>query len=211
MFQQHEKNIIDRIAKMTATVEDIQTKLKSIMTQVKDIESTTEALRSEINSLKSTVESEKQYSRSKNFIISGMPIMENENTKAEVTKLLSAMQIQVKQEELTIHRLPSKTDEQPIIVQCYSRATRDYIVRTARKCKPTTALLSPTSKQKGNPIYFNDHMTPYFATLMIKAKAIKKEKNFKFIWLDGNKIMLKKDENARAFRILSDEDFDKIK
>lgn len=211
MFANAEKNITDRIDKLSNIISDVQTQLKAITNQVKEIESTTTTLQAEINSLKVTVESEKQYNRSKNFIISGIPVQKNENIKTEVCKLMTAMRIDIKQEELTVHRLPSKTEEQPIIVQCYSRGTRDLMVRTARKYRPSLALLSPTAKDKDRPIYFNDHLTPYFGTLMIKAKALKIEKNFKFVWLDGNKIMMKKDENTRAFKISCDEDFDRIK
>lgn len=208
MFQNHEKVITDRIDSLNNVITNMQDQLKSVLNQVKDIDAATSNLKSEIESLKITVETEKQYSRSKNFVINGIPVKKDENIVKKVSDLLSSMKIYHNLGEMTIHRLPSKTEDFPIFVQCYSRGTRDYIVRTARKARPKLSLISNSAENK--PIYFNDHTTPYFTQLMIKAKSIKKEKNYKFIWLDGNKIMMKKDDNARPIRINSDKDFDLI-
>lgn len=208
MFESHEKTITKRIDELNESISNIQSQLKSVLDQVKEIDATTEHLKTEIEFLKTTVESEKQYSRSKNFIISGIPMQRDENIKLEVSKLLSEMKIYHHPGEMTVHRLPTKTGEPQVFVQCYTREARDYIVRQARKIRPKLSFIAPTAEDK--PIYFNDHTTPYFTQLMLKAKAIKKEKNYKYVWLDGNKIMMKKDDRAKPIRIFSDKDFNSV-
>lgn len=206
MFQKQEKLLTNKIAALQETINQFQSSMDSILGQVKTLEENNKAMSLEIEDLKTTLEAEKQYARSKNFVIAGIPQKKDENVKEDICRLLAKMNLQVKQEELTIHRLPDKDGNSPVFVQCYSRETRDKIVRHARKLKPNLKLLDNSKSDK--PIYFNDHLTPYYVKLMIKAKAFVRDRKFKYIWLDGNKIMIKKGDKDKPFKIQKDSDFD---
>ncbi|KAG8267443.1 hypothetical protein J6590_052065 [Homalodisca vitripennis] len=117
------------------------------------------------------------------------------------------MNIDLKKEDITAHRLPSLRSPVPIIVQC-TRAIRDSVVRKSRKFKPSTSLLGNDHPER--TIYFNDHLTPYFSDLMKKAKEVRDKVGYKYIWFSGNKIMMKKDNESRAIRIVKIGDLDKI-
>ncbi|KAG8309000.1 hypothetical protein J6590_096420 [Homalodisca vitripennis] len=99
------------------------------------------------------------------------------------------MNINLKKEDIRAHRLPSPRSPAPIIVQCTTRVIRDY-VRKSRKFKPSTSLLINDHPERA--IYFNDHLTPYFSDLMKKAKEVKDKVGYKYIWFNGNKIVMKK-------------------
>lgn len=210
MFQKQEKIFTEKIEAMSTTIAQYQADLNTANDKIKNLEKYTNALKEEIDALKVTSECEKQYARSKNIIIMGIPTQKEENITQEVMKLTTAMGAPLKKEEITVHRLPSKdeTSPPPIILQCKSRATRDLVVRTARKIKPKLPMIQEGAPVK--PIYFNDHLTPYFTQLMIKAKSLQRDRKFKFLWLDGNRIMLKKDEKSTPYRITKDSDFDEI-
>jgi hypothetical protein len=71
-------------------------------------------------------------------------------------------------------------------------------------------LLLNNNKQPERAIFFNDHLTPYFSNLMKMAREIKDKKGYKYIWLNGNKIMLRKDNFCRAIQVVKPEDLNKI-
>ncbi|KAG8318729.1 hypothetical protein J6590_106995 [Homalodisca vitripennis] len=104
------------------------------------------------------------------------------------------MNIDLKKEAITAHRLPSPRSPAPIIVQCTTRVIRDSAVRKSRKFKPSTSLLGNDHPEKA--IYFNDHLTPYFFDLMKKAKEVKDKVSYKYIWFNDNKIVMKKDNES---------------
>jgi hypothetical protein len=209
MFQKQEKAIIERIDGLTAIVTEVREKYEEITKEVKEVTEKTTALRKDIDELKVALECEGQYGTSKNFIITSIPTSQDEDVGEKVDQLLSAMNIQIRKEEFTAHRLPANNQTPAIIVQCSTRATRDSIVQRARKFKPNLSLIYPNVPQRA--IYFNDNLTPYFANLMMQAKRIKREKGYKFLWLNGNRIMLKKDESSRAIRIVKEGDFQQVK
>lgn len=95
------------------------------------------------------------------------------------------------------------------MVQCMSRESRDYIVRKARKFRPKTSLLKRDIHPE-KAIYFNDHLTPYFSDLMAKANRARKSRGYKYIWMNGNRIMLKKDNLSKAIQIIKEEDLQYI-
>lgn len=181
------------------------------MDTVRDMEAEMLELKDEIKKIKMEMELEKQYNRSRNFVISGVPQTNEENTKQLVNDLLSKLGADMKS-DLTIHRLGKSRNNRfsQIIVQCPSRDIRDQIVRKVRKARPKVSLVNPQWGE--DPIFFNDHLTPYFASLMREARALK-ALGFKFIWLNGNHICIKKDEQkgSKIYRIQQKSEIDLLK
>lgn len=208
LFKRQEKIISDKVDSIMVVVNQLEAKLNDIIDKTKELEEKTMLLERDIEDLKATLECEKQYGRSKNFIVTSVPRSDKEDIPQIVIKLLNSMNIAIQKEEFTAHRLPSGKNPSPILVQCNNRATRDTIVRTARKNRPKLSLISGDYPDRS--IYFNDHLTPYFANLMSKANALKKLRGYRFIWMNGNKIMLKKENLSRAIQVTTEKDLDKI-
>lgn len=208
MFKKQEQAIIERVDTITALVNHIEEKFLNVLDNVKELETKTLSLQNDIQELKTALEMEKQYGRSKNFIITNIPYSEKEDVGQKVSDLLAVMDIQLKKEDITTHRLPSSKKPAPIIVQCTTRAVRDVVVRKARKFRPKVSLIN--KNQPDVPIFFNDHLTPYFSDLMAKANQIRKNKGYSFIWMNGNRIMVKKGNLFKAIQITSTADLDKI-
>lgn len=206
MFQRQEKVISDRVDSIMAVVKQLEDKFISNVEEMKKLEEKSIKMEKDIEDLKVTLEREKQYSRSRNFIVTSIPSSQNEDVKETIAKLLNAMNIDINKGELTAHRLPSSKTPAPIIVQCSTRDLRDVIVRKARKHRPKLSLIS--NVQPDRNIYFNDHLTPYFSNLMAKANGVKKSKGYRYIWLNGNKIMLRKDNMSKAIQVMKHEDLD---
>lgn len=208
MFKQQEDRIAMRVDNIINIVGKLEDTMNSLIDRVREVEANNADLRKEIDYIRVELECEKQYGRSKNFIVTSIPQDEREDVPEKICELLRKMNITLRKEDITAHRLPSPRLPAPIIVQCTTRATRDYVVRSARKLRPKTSLIS--TKQPEMAIYFNDHLTPYFSNLMKEAKEIKEQKGYRFIWLNGNKIMLRKDNSSRAIRVTASEDLERI-
>lgn len=208
MFKTQEKVITERVDRVMAVVSQLEEKFMGVLDKLRELETKTLSLQDDMEDLKQMLEMEKQYGRSKNFIVTSLPCSDQDDVGNKVISLLEAMKISIKREEITAHKLPSKNSPAPIIVQCMTREKRDYVVRQARKFRPKLSLISDSYTDRA--IYFNDHLTPYFSNLMSKATQIKKSKGYKFIWLNGNKIMLKKDNMSKAIQIVKEKDLEKI-
>lgn len=208
MFEKQEKLITSRVDRITEFMSNLEDKINGMLDKIQKLEEDTVAFREELDDLRVTLECERQYGRSKNFIVTSIPYSDKEDISGTIIQLLGAMDITLKREEFTAHRLPAKNGPPPVIVQCCTRGTRDFIVRRARKLRPTVSLIS--NGMSNTAIYFNDHLTPYFANLMGEAKQIKHQKGYKYIWLNGNKIMLRKDNQSQAIKVERPSDLDKL-
>lgn len=208
MFKKQERIILERVDNITTLLNQVEDRFLQMADNIKDLESKTNTMKNDIEDLKLTLEMERQYGRSKNFVITGIPHSDKEDVGNKVCELLALLDINLKKEEITSHRLPSSKKPSPIIVQCLTREIRDNIVRKARKCRPKLSLISDSQPDK--PIFFNDHLTPYFSDLMARANLSRKNKGYKFIWLNGNKIMVRKDNLTKAIQIVKIEDLSKI-
>lgn len=208
MFSNQEKIISKRVDSKEKLINDLDEKFTKTMDKVKRLEEENQEIRKCIEELRVSHECEKQYNRSKNVIITSIPQSEKEDVSSIVVDLLAKMNINLRKEDFTAHRLPANHNRPPIILQCTTRSARDSIVRKARKLKPKLSLIQ--EKDSDVSIYFNDHLTPYFAKLMTQAKHLKIEKNYKYIWLNGNCLMLRKDYQSKAIKVERESDLDKL-
>lgn len=208
MFNRQERIIQERMDSINELINQLEERFVNVLDNMKELESKTVTLQRDIEDLKVTLEMEKQYGRSKNFVVTSIPHSEKEDVGEKICDLLSLMDITLRKEDITAHRLPSSKKPAPIIVQCNTRAIRDNIVRKARKCRPKVSLIS--NIQPDRAIFFNDHLTPYYSELMARTNQIRKTKGYKFVWLNGNKIMVKKDNLTTAIQITKRDDLAKI-
>ncbi|KAG8326632.1 hypothetical protein J6590_035725 [Homalodisca vitripennis] len=208
MFLRQENKIASRVDSIIEMISKLEATMTNIIDRVKEMEEESVKLKNQMRDLKMEMEMEKQYGRSRNFIVTSIPQDDKEDVPVKITGLLQAMNIELRKEDITAHRLPSTHSPAPIIVQCTTRAIRDTVVRSARKFRPSTKLIGNSHPERA--IYFNDHLTPYFSELMKQTKEVKDRLGFKYIWLNGNRIMLKKDNQSKAFRILTESDLEKV-
>lgn len=211
MFAKQEKIITERMENMTAVLTELEGRMDNVMDKVLKLEEEGKDLRRELEDLKLNMELEKQYGRSKNIIITSIPEHKEEDLYKTVTDMLKKMNISINRSEFTAHRLPSKNKPANIILQCSTRATRDTIVNNARKMKPKVSTLGLGGGEVDRSVFFNDHLTPYFVGLMGKARQLKISKGYRFLWLNGNKIMMRKNEQSKAIKIIKESDLDNVK
>lgn len=210
MFSKQEKVFSERLDKITGVLTELEGRMDSVMDKVIKLEEEGKHLRKELDELKLSMELEKQYGRSKNLIITSIPEHKGEDLYKTVTDMLKKMDISLARSEFTAHRLPSRNKPANIILQCCTRATRDNIVNKARKMKPKVSTLGLGGGEVDRSVFFNDHLTPYFVGLMSKARQLKISKGYKYLWLNGSRIMMRKNEQSKSVQIIKESDLEKV-
>lgn len=59
-------------------------------------------------------------------------------------------------------------------------------------------------------IYINNHLTKVKLLLLGKSKAMAKEKGYKYVWMNGIDILVRKEEHGKVIRIKEENDLNKM-
>jgi hypothetical protein len=136
---------------------------------------------------------------------------ENENLKDTIHRLVDGLQLENFQDMHIdrAHRLPTrnKQRQETILIQFKTREYRDAWLMGKQG-----RITNDDIFENGNNgrIFVNEHLTPFYKTLIWKTKQELKS-SFKFIWFKEGKIQLRKNENERQiFTIKSEEELNKL-
>lgn len=108
------------------------------------------------------------------------------------------------------HRLKSKPDGTPpaIVVKFVRRLDKQTLLQKRRvKRILNTAHLGYNTT---TPVYINECLTFQRAKIFAAAREVKKEKNYRFIWVREGKILLRKEENSPVIVLTKPEDLLKL-
>lgn len=141
-----------------------------------------------------------QYSRLNNVEIKGVPVTKGEDCVEILKKIGEKVNCPITSNDLdVVHRVPAKKDTN-IIARFCSREKKMEFATKARKARLTTESIGMRFEQH-KPVYVNDHLTPDNKRLFAEALELKKEKGWQFLWVQNCRILARKSEDARVFRI----------
>lgn len=146
-----------------------------------------------------------QYSRLNNVEIRGVPVTKGEDCSEILKKIGEKVNCPITSNDLdVVHRVPAKK-ESNIIVRFCSREKKAEFAAKARKARLTTESIGMHSEQH-KPVDINDHLTPENKRLFAQALELKKEKGWQFLWVQNCRILARKSEDSRVFRISGPQD-----
>lgn len=151
-----------------------------------------------------------QYSRKNSIEIHGMPVTANENVLDIIKKVGSALDISIQDDMIdNCHRLGKRPDGgAPIIVKFLRRRDAEEVLKKRRvKRNLSTRHMGMTSDC---PVYINESLCPAKRMLYSRVRVLKREKGFKYLWLRGGKILVRKVEGAPVIEINCQDDLDKL-
>ena len=177
----------------------------------------------QLKALKESFNEPEQYSRRDCLEIRGIPKSGAwEDTNEIIVQLGQKIGVDLKKEDIsTSHRLPTKVKADgerfmvppAIIVKFVSRDVREQIYRARKVLKDLTSQDLGYSEE--NRIFINESLTQSNKELFRDCLKVKKEKGFKFLWTNGGKIFMRKDQsegskviqitNANAIRKIGEE------
>lgn len=133
-----------------------------------------------------------------------MPYSENENLREKLDNLAQRLGLPPLSDNNseTFHHLPlgKKKDKVPVtLIRFHALATKDAWLAKRGSLKDI-----------GDNIRFFPNLTALNKKLLWLAKEKAREANYRFVWSSKGRIFARKEPNARAIRIASEDDVAKI-
>lgn len=211
------KDIEKSLEFLGGTMEDMANTVKVVQKQVVTLEQKQNKLEtqnrehlSRIQQLEVQINQQAQSACDTKLEISGgIPVnVDHEVFIQQVFEKCAISPVPAKSEYVTEKHIFHGKPDQPksIIVTFQSKAVRDKILTKVRKDKPSLNSKDFTSQEPFNPIYINEHLTPYYKRVLYEAKQIKKDKGYKYLWIRDGKILAKKADSDKVMRINSLQD-----
>lgn len=204
--------LLDSVNFCSNKITDFEANLKRVNEKLKLIDTYKEEndnLKIKINDLNKKICDMEDYSRRNNVEIQGVPEVRGENVVEIVDKIGKNIGVNCELSQIdACHRVPSRNKERPksIIVKFNSRLVKQNFVAAARvkRGSVTTSKLGYTSAPD-TPIYVTDHLTPMKKDLLFKTKKFCRDNDFKYVWVNDSKILIRKADNSRIIVIHNEE------
>ncbi|KAJ2940120.1 hypothetical protein O0L34_g13696 [Tuta absoluta] len=152
-----------------------------------------------------------QRARLNNVEIKGVPQKKDENLISFLLRLGSKLNMEITPGNINfITRIRSRTSQEKPIIACFTnRYVKENFVAAARKLKCLAAVdLGFAEDQR---IYINDHLTPENKDLLNRTKKIADELNYKYVWVNRCRILVRKSDTSPIFSIQCLSDLNKLK
>lgn len=142
----------------------------------------------------------------------GLPKTASENVENLVAKVISKMDIHINDPDiLYAHRKyqPRAGDSKPppIIAKFCSRKLRNKVYESRSKLRQSTNQSSPVNSKT----FIVESLTEKNRDLFFKARELKKQTDFMYLWTKNGKILAKKNQETSHLLIQNEADLQKIK
>lgn len=147
----------------------------------------------------------KQYSHTNNLEIKGLPVAAQECLETTVQTLGNKPGIEISASDIdVVHRVPTKDKRKyNIVVRFLSRKTRDKVLAMSMKKRLSTTNFN---FEEDSPVYVNEDLCPELKILLGKTTQRRKEKAWKFSWVQNGRILVRKAENSPIVHVASEDD-----
>jgi hypothetical protein len=198
------------VARQRERVDAQQSTIESLQGENKCLQSTISVLSKRLSELE-------QYSRKNTLEIFGVPEKPNENSsslKKTVIDIGSALGVPLEEEAIdACHRIPAgNRPGTGIIVKFVRREDPDRLL-ARRKVKRDFSTRHVTGHTDDNPIYINLSLSKERRQLFAKARKLKTQFNYKYVWTDRNgRVRVRRDDdrNSKVCIIEDESDLDYI-
>ncbi|CAG9765779.1 unnamed protein product [Ceutorhynchus assimilis] len=145
--------------------------------------------------------------RNRNIIIVGLK--GDENVNADVTNTFKALNIVVPRDEYTVKVLPSKQSKKPVLVSFTDEHMRNNVLKQRKTIQLDTEICNIAADSKTR-IYVNPDLSKHTRDLFLKAKELKSH-GFKYVWCKDDNILVRKNEEDSAIKIITSAQVDSLK
>lgn len=171
-------------------------KIEYLLEKLENLEKENHLLKNKIKDLEARIEDEEQYSRVNCIEIHGIPHQPNENVLQIVKDVGVAIDFKVSDEAIdNCHRLGRSVAGKPvpgIIVKFTRRLDKEEFLRKKRiRHNLSTRHMGLTTDL---PVFVNESLCSARRRVYALARQAKKTKQYKYIWLRGGKILMRKND-----------------
>lgn len=191
-------------------------------TEILILKKENQTLRSDIHSLKLRLNTFDQLSRSSNLEIQCVPERKAENLISMAQELGKTVNYCVNEKDIIYCSRTAKLQTnsprpRSILLKLNSPRTRDCLLAAAieyNKKNPGNKLNSGhlgISSTKVTPVYVTENLSPENKQLHAAARKLAKEKMYKYVWIRGGRVYLRKTETSEAIFVRNEEVLERLK
>lgn len=203
----------EKMEELTKANKEMQRKLVVVEQNQGKLEDQTKELRTRVHGLELTVHQMEQEKHANKLEISGVP--ENIDCQLYVGKVLEKCRVnpmpRLDQYVVVKHNHVNTTNTTKSLTVIFeSEKLRDTVWTTIKREKPKIKTGDISAQGPSTEIYINEYLSPYYKRVFYEAKKIKKDKQYKFLWVQNGRILLKKTQESKIMRIASLNDLGKM-
>lgn len=211
-FNKSFDNLCKKIEENSEVIKSQTNKINEFQGIVEKLTAENRALIQKVEQLETRIEEIEQYSRSNAVEIHGVPHESTEDVVAVVQKVGEALDFNITDSMIdACHRLrrkPGTSGPPAIIVKFVRRLDKEEMLRKRRvKNNLSTRHMNLPVDQ---PVFINESMSPARRRLHVAAKEIKRNKNYKYLWVRGGKIFIRKEDGSPVININSQADLGRL-
>ncbi|XP_046681380.1 uncharacterized protein LOC124368148 [Homalodisca vitripennis] len=209
-FNKSYESLSEKLDENTKAVTDQNSSIERCLKIIDDLTQKNIQLQKKVDELEKRVDDMEQYSRLNAVEIHGIPEEKNEDVISIVKEVGKALDMTISDTMIdACHRLGRRTDpNRPppgIIVKFVRRLDKEELLKKRRvKNNLSTRHMNMGTDQ---PVYINEALSPAKRRLFAEARQLKKEKMYKFLWVRGGKIFMRKDEESTSIQVTCKADF----
>lgn len=154
----------------------------------------------QISCIKKDLDELEWQNRKLNLEFHGLPKTDKKDLLAKVNEIAGTLEVpELTHNDVTAaHRLPSKPDKTPAVIVRFARqATRNAWFEARKKHRETES-----------DVYIQANMTKQTRTLLWETKQWAQERNFRFVWHNNGKVLIRRNEGDRAIVVRSKHDLE---
>lgn len=211
---QHELRLLrESVTFCSDKVTDFEAKLGKLNDCVKatnELKAENVAMRTSLCALQARVDDMEQLSIANNLEIQGVPERASENLVTIIKSIGANINYPIENSVIdSVYRVPTRDPKLPknIIVRLSNRRVRDEFIAAAKLKRLSSSHDTPGMKVDGvsDRLFVNEHLTRSNKLLFKDARAAAKDKHYKYVWVRGGRIFMRRDDRARVLLINSPE------
>lgn len=212
-FNKSFESLHDKIEEKTTALEDKMKIIEEYISETDKLKVENITLKKQVTTLETRIEDLENYSRRNCVEIQGIPEEQGENVTNVIKNVGNALGVNITDDMIdACHRVGRRTAEKRprgIILKFVRRTDKDAIMkkRQERKRDFSTRHLGMSSD---TPVYLNDSLSPSRRRLLGRARQLKTEKGYKYLWLRNGNILLRRQEGSPVIEIRCQADLDNL-
>ncbi|VEN40705.1 unnamed protein product, partial [Callosobruchus maculatus] len=157
-----------------------------------------ENLQRELNDIKKSLNKQEQAELAKNIIVQGIPYKEGEDANEIVRSIAKHLGVQV-EGQFTAFRLgKSAGKSSPLKIVFEKLNMKQNMFKSKRRKELTTGALGYKEGNRETKVFLNHDLTKDNLKLYTEARLFKKTNDFKYLWMSGGNIFLRKSDSSKV-------------
>ncbi|XP_077966362.1 uncharacterized protein LOC144419957 [Styela clava] len=198
--------------------DELNAKLSTITVKntrrIRQLESIVEELEEEIDILTERQYDQERRSRLDNLEFHNIPYSRDEDCEKLIMKVAARINVPLQSSDISnCHRMSKENNKKPspIIVKFVRRKTRHQILKNRRQLRSANFHEDFQHFTRSTRIFIIENLNDNNKDLFFKARDLKKECGYKYLWTHNGKVLIKKNEMTTTIPINNEDDLSLIK